>query len=66
MDCDNARATALTAAKLIPEGYDVDYFQYVLIAGTDPKDLSLDMLSLASWRPPITVPSGWKGLGIRT
>ena len=34
---------------MIPEGYGVDHFQHVLIAGTDPKDLSLDMLSLASF-----------------
>ena len=36
MDCDNARATTLTAAKAIPDGYEVDPVQHVLIAGSDP------------------------------
>jgi hypothetical protein len=26
MDCDSARATTLTEAKVIPEGYEVDHF----------------------------------------
>jgi hypothetical protein len=49
MDCDNARATTITEAKAIPEGYDVGDFQRVLIASTDPKGLPLDMLSLATF-----------------
>ncbi len=49
MDCDNARATTLTAAKVIPDGYDVDPVQRSLIAGTDPSDHPLDMLSLAAF-----------------
>ncbi len=49
MDSDNARATTLTAAKVIPDGYDVDALQHVLIVGTDPKSLPLDMLSLAAF-----------------
>jgi hypothetical protein len=39
MDCDSARATTITEAKVIPEGYDVDYFRRILIASRDPKDL---------------------------
>ena len=35
-DCDNARATTLTAAKAMPDGYEVDPTQQVLIAGTRP------------------------------
>ncbi len=49
MDCDNARATTLTAGKVIPDGYDVDALQHVLIASTDPNSLPLDMLGLASF-----------------
>jgi hypothetical protein len=37
MDSDHARATTITEAKVIPEGYDVDHFQHVLIAGGDPR-----------------------------
>jgi hypothetical protein len=36
MDCDNARATTLTAAKAIPGRYRVDPAQQVLITGADP------------------------------
>ena len=36
MDCDNARATTLTGAKAIPDGYEVDPVQHMLIAGPDP------------------------------
>jgi hypothetical protein len=49
MDCDSARATTITEAKVIPDGYDVDHFQQVLIASRDPKSLPLDMLSLATF-----------------
>jgi hypothetical protein len=48
MDCD-ARATTITEAKVIPEGYDVDHFQRVLIASADPRGRPLDMLSLATF-----------------
>ena len=48
MDCDGAHDTTHTNAKVIPEGYDVD-LQRVLIASRDPRDLSLDMLSLATF-----------------
>src|SRR6476660_7791322 len=47
MDCDSARATTITQAKVIPEGYEVDHFQRILNASRDPRGLSLDMLSLA-------------------
>ncbi len=49
MDCDNARATTITEAKVIPDGYEVDPRQNVLIAGRDPNSRPLDMLSLASF-----------------
>ena len=38
MDCDNARATTLTAAKKIP---DVDPAQQALITGNDPNGIGL-------------------------
>ena len=49
MDCDSARATTITEAKVIPEGYDVDHFRRILIASRDPNGLPLDMLSLATF-----------------
>jgi hypothetical protein len=49
MDSDNARATTVTAAKVIPDGYEVDPVQRSLIAGSDPSDHPLDMLSLANF-----------------
>jgi hypothetical protein len=49
MDCDGAHETTLTNAKVIPEGYDVDHFQPILIASRDPRGLPLDMLSLATF-----------------
>jgi hypothetical protein len=48
MDCDNARAITLTNAKMIPDGYDVDPFQRVLIASRGPRGCPLDMLGLAT------------------
>ena len=45
MDCDSARATTITEAKMVPDGYDLDHFQRVLIASRDPQDRPLDMLS---------------------
>jgi hypothetical protein len=42
MDCGRARATTITEAKVIPERYDVDHFERVLIASRDPKGLPLD------------------------
>ena len=41
MDCDNARATTLTGAKAIPDGYEVDPAQQVLIPGGDPVGITL-------------------------
>jgi hypothetical protein len=49
MDCDSARATTLTAAKVVPEGYEVDQAHSLIVASRDPKGLSLDMLSLATF-----------------
>jgi hypothetical protein len=41
MDCDNARATTLTAAKAIPDRYHVDPAQQVLMTGADPVGIGL-------------------------
>jgi hypothetical protein len=41
MDCDNARATTITQAKVIPTGYDVDPVQHVLMSAGDPIGISL-------------------------
>jgi hypothetical protein len=49
MDCDNARATTLTAAKAVPDGYEVDPVQHALIAGRNPNRHPLDRLSLANF-----------------
>ena len=49
MDCDNPRATTITEAKVIPGDYEVDPVQRLLIAGTNPSDHPLDMLSLATF-----------------
>jgi hypothetical protein len=49
MDSDNARATTVTEAKVIPDGYEVDPVQRLLIAGTDPSDHPLNMLGLAAF-----------------
>jgi hypothetical protein len=49
MDCDSARATTITEAKVIPEGYELDHFQRILVASRDPRGLPLDMLSLATF-----------------
>lgn len=49
MDSDAAQATTLANAKVIPEGYDADHFQRILIASRDPRGLPLDMLSLATF-----------------
>ena len=49
MDCDSARATTLTAAKVVPEGYEVDQAHSLIVASRDPRGLPLDMLSLATF-----------------
>ena len=49
MDSDGPRATTLTSAKAIPDGYDIDPFQRVLIASRDPRGVPLDMVSLATF-----------------
>jgi hypothetical protein len=41
MDCDNARATTLTAAKAIPNGYEFDPAQHALTAAISPIGISL-------------------------
>jgi hypothetical protein len=49
MDCDSARATTITEAKIVPEGYEADQAHSLIIASRDPKGLPLDMLSLATF-----------------
>src|SRR5216684_3403211 len=49
MDCDSARATTITAAKIVPEGYEADETHSLIIASRDPKGLPLDMLSFATF-----------------
>jgi hypothetical protein len=48
MDCDSARATTITAAKIVPEGYEADQAHSLIIASRDPKGL-LDMRSFATF-----------------
>ena len=48
MDCDSARATTITEAKVIPDGYEADHFQRVLIASRDSKGLPPNMVTLAT------------------
>ena len=49
MDCDSARATTITEAKVIPEGYEADVVHSLIIASRDPRGLPLDMLSLTAF-----------------
>ena len=49
MDCDGARVTSITEAKIVPEGYEADQAHSLIIASRDPKGLPLDMLSLATF-----------------
>ena len=49
MDCDSFRATTITEAKIVPEGYEADQAHSLIIARKDPKGLPLDMLSLATF-----------------
>jgi hypothetical protein len=49
MDCDSARATTITAAKVVPERYEADQVHSLIVASRDPKGLPLDMLSLAAF-----------------
>jgi predicted phage-related endonuclease len=48
MDCDNARATTLTAAKAIPDHYRVDTAQQKLIEGPDPLGVDLALFLYGS------------------
>jgi len=48
MDCDSARATTITAAKIVPKGYEADQARSLIVASGDPRGLPLDMLSLAT------------------
>ena len=46
MDCDSARATTITAAKIVPKGYEADQAHSLIVAN---RGLLLDMLGLASF-----------------
>jgi hypothetical protein len=39
MDCDGARKTAVTVAKMVPEGYQADQIHCLIIGSRDPKGL---------------------------
>ena len=49
MDSDSARATTITEAKIVPEGYEADQIHSLIIASRDPRGLPLDMVSLAAF-----------------
>jgi hypothetical protein len=49
IDCDGARATTITAVKIVPPAYEADRAHSLIIASKDPKGLPLDMLSLATF-----------------
>src|SRR5260370_11947253 len=49
MDCDSARSTTITEAKMVSEGYEADQTHSLIIASRDPKGLPLDMLSFATF-----------------
>ena len=49
MDCDNARTTTITAAKIVPSAYEADQAHSSIIASRGPKGLPLGMLSLATF-----------------
>ena len=49
MDCDSARATTITAAKIVPAGYEADQPHSLIIASRDPRGLPLDTLNLATF-----------------
>ena len=49
MDCDSARATSITAVKIVPEGYEADEAHSLIVASKDPRGLPLDMLSLVTF-----------------
>jgi hypothetical protein len=49
MDCDSARATTITAAKIVPQANEADQAHGLIIASRDRSGLPLDMLSLASF-----------------
>ena len=49
MDCDSARATTITVAKIVPKGYEADQARSLIVASGDPRGLPLDMLSLATF-----------------
>jgi hypothetical protein len=49
MDCDSARATTISAAKIVPAGYEADQARSLIIASRNERGLPVDMLSLASF-----------------
>jgi hypothetical protein len=51
MDCDNARATSITAAKLVPEEYEADQAHSMIIASRDPE---ASRWACSAWPPSST------------
>ena len=49
MDCDSARATTITKAKIVPEGYEADRAHSLIITSRHPRGLPLDTLNLATF-----------------
>ncbi len=49
MDSDGARATTITGAKLVPNGYNVSPERGLIVASGDLKGRPLDMLSFATF-----------------
>src|SRR6267378_743375 len=49
MDSDGARATTITGAKLVPDGYNVDPKGELIVARNEEDPSALDMLSFATF-----------------
>jgi hypothetical protein len=49
MDCDGARRTTITSAKVVPDGYDVDPKTELIATRNEEGPSALDMLSFATF-----------------
>jgi hypothetical protein len=56
MDCDSARATTITEAKVIPEGYDLDHFQPAACAAAIASMYSTPLTFNRAGTPPKSRP----------
>ena len=61
MDSDAAQATTLANAKVIPEGYDADHFQRILIANQGGALASMRRLSIPAGSAPADRAPGRRG-----